>query len=69
MRFCFHKWSPWSDPVQTYNNGHKQQWRTCLHCNKASFRTMWWDKMTSISLVSAAIEQARALAAVKEAEK
>lgn len=67
MRFCFHRWTPWSDPVQTYEGGYKQQWRVCQHCNKATFRTLRWDKQTSITVVGAAVDQSRALQGVKEA--
>lgn len=56
MKLCFHKWSRWSDPVQTYNHGHKQQWRVCEHCNKAQFRTLRWDNQTMLTSVLDAIK-------------
>ena len=55
MKFCFHKWSKWSDPVATYNTGHKQQWRVCEHCNKAQHTTLRWDHQTSLTAILAAI--------------
>ena len=66
MTFHFHKWTPWSDPVQTLNGGHKQQWRVCQHCNKAVFRTLSWDKQTTITAVHASVERSRALQNIKE---
>ena len=45
--FHFHKYSEWSRPVQTYS-GNKQQWCRCKICNKAKFRTLSWDKQTSL---------------------
>jgi hypothetical protein len=54
-----HKWLPWSDPVATYNSGHKQQWRVCEKCNKAQKRTMWWDHQTSVGQVVFAVKQSR----------
>ena len=59
MMFCLHKWSKWSNPVETYNTGHKQQWRVCEKCNKAEFRTLGWDKQTSISSVETAVLHAQ----------
>lgn len=47
--WCWHKWSRWADPVQTYNSGRKQQWRVCEKCNKATFRTLWWDHQTDLT--------------------
>jgi hypothetical protein len=58
-RLCFHRWLRWSDPVLTSNSGHKQQWRVCEHCNKAQFRTLWWDKQTALEFVRAAIASTR----------
>lgn len=58
--FHIHTWSKWSDPVATYNSGHKQQWRVCTTCNKASFRTLDWDKQTSEADVTKAILTAKA---------
>lgn len=54
---CSHKYSKWSDPVQTYNGGYKQQWRACIHCNKAQFRTLLWDKQTSIVAIQNALDR------------
>lgn len=59
MKFCWHKWLPWSDPIQTYSSGHKQQWRVCAHCNKAQFRTLWWDKQSSVSDIHKAITKVK----------
>lgn len=65
MKFCFHKWLPWSDPIQSGNSGHKQQWRVCKHCNKAQFRTLFWDKQSSIQAVIAALNKTRELIGIK----
>lgn len=62
--FHFCRWAPWADPVQTYNGGHKQQWSVCVVCNKARFRTLWWDKQTAIGSVVASAVQSRLLVAV-----
>lgn len=56
MKFCWHKWSRWSDPIQTYD-GNKQQWRVCEHCNKAQFRTLGWDKLTDLSHILDALKR------------
>lgn len=58
-RFCWHSWARWSDPVDTYNTGHKQQWRVCQHCNKAQFHTLLWDKQTSVGEVLKAVKQSQ----------
>lgn len=55
MKFHIHKYSKWSDPVETYNSGNKQQWRCCTVCNKADFSTLWWDRQTSLVTVLAAL--------------
>ena len=34
MRFCFHNWSKWSEPIDTANDFKKVQARYCLNCNK-----------------------------------
>ncbi len=54
--FHFHKWSKWSNPIQTrglFRN--KQQWRFCLVCNKAIFRTLRRDKETRIEYITKAL--------------
>lgn len=55
MKPCWHKWSRWSDPIHTRNSGHKQQWRTCEHCNKAQFRTLRWDYQSALDAILKAI--------------
>lgn len=60
MKFHFHTYGKWSDPIPTYNPGYKQQWRVCTKCNKAQFRTLHWDKQVALPTVLSAI------AAVKE---
>ena len=42
-----HDWGKWSNPIDTYNSGHKQQWRVCENCGKAVFRTLKWDKQSN----------------------
>ena len=56
--FHMHKWSKWADPVQTYS-GHKQQWRVCIHCNHASFRTLFWDKQTHLGAIIESLKKMR----------
>ena len=46
-----HKWSKWSKPIESYNSGHKQQWRFCKECNKVVFRTLPWDKQTLLKSI------------------
>lgn len=46
--FCFHKWLPWGNLIDTGNGGHKQQWRVCSKCNKSQFRTLKWDEQCSV---------------------
>lgn len=58
------KWSAWSDPVQTHDSGHKQQWRCCIACNKATFRTLWWDKQTPLAFVISALNAVRSAASL-----
>jgi len=52
-----HKYTKWSEVIETYSNGHKQQWRVCKICNKADFRTLGWDKQTEIQKVVKAINE------------
>lgn len=59
MNFCWHKYGKWSDPIQTHNSGHKQQWRVCQHCNKAQFRTLRWDTQSYLRDVLDALKTAR----------
>lgn len=55
----FHKWSAWSNPVPTYNGGHKQQWRVCTTCNYAKFRTLKWDHQTSVKNILDAVAEVK----------
>lgn len=57
MCVLFHKWSKWSRPINTYAGGNKQQWRVCETCGKAVFRTIRWDKQSTISDINAAIDE------------
>ena len=50
-----HKWSKWSELLKTYD-GHKQQWKICTECNKATFRILSWDKQTPLDQVIEAIK-------------
>ena len=59
MNFCWHKWSKWSDPIPTYENGHKQQWAHCENCNKAKFRSLSWDKQAPLSAVLNALKETK----------
>lgn len=34
MRFCWHSWSNWSDPIDTVGDNIKVQTRYCTKCNK-----------------------------------
>ena len=52
----FHVWSRWTDPVDTGNGVHKQQWRVCIHCNCAAFRTLSWDKQTSLCQITESLK-------------
>lgn len=65
MSFCWHKWSKWSDPVQTYSMGTKQQWKVCEHCNKVAFRNLRWDKITNLSDILAAIKSVKSTGETK----
>lgn len=56
--FHFHDWSKWTDPITTYCS-NKQQWRVCEHCNKAQFRTLWWDKQTPLASILSALKELR----------
>ena len=58
--FHFHDWMKWTDPIQSGNSGHKQQWRVCAVCNKAQFRTLWWDKQTPLGQIISALKLVRA---------
>lgn len=55
MKFHFHTYGKWSDPIPTSNSGHKQQWRVCTKCNKAQFRTLCWDEQVNLTSVLSAI--------------
>lgn len=52
---CIHAWSKWSRLVDAYS-GHKQQWRECTTCGKAQFRTLSWDKQSSLSQANQALQ-------------
>lgn len=56
---CFHEYLPWSDPIQPYQGGYKQQWTVCKECNKAKHRTLGWDKQSVLSDVINALNQTR----------
>jgi hypothetical protein len=59
MKFHFHDWNKWSDPIPTFDSGRKQQWKTCKVCNKAKFRTLWWDSQSSVSNILEALRKAQ----------
>ena len=59
------RYSKWGEPVGTYNNGHKQQWRACVVCNKAQFRTLRWDNQTTLTSVLHSLQSAFAQEATK----
>ena len=59
MKLHFHNWNKWSDPINTYNTGHKQQWTVCSVCNKAKFRTLWWDDQSGLNAILEAIRKAQ----------
>ena len=42
-----HKWTKWSMPIAVYDNV-KQQWKECEKCGKADFRTLPYDKSSSL---------------------
>ena len=52
MCFLIHNWTKWSRLTPTYNSGHKQQWRECKDCGKASFRTLRWDTQSNCKAVN-----------------
>ena len=56
MKLHFHKYSKWSDPINTYDSGHKQQRRVCEVCNKAQFRAMRWDKQSALVIILESIK-------------
>ena len=59
MKLCWHKWLPWGNPIDTYNEGHKAQWRVCEKCNLAQRRILGWDGITSATAVVASIKPSR----------
>jgi len=60
MKFhFFHDWNEWSDPIPTFSSCNKQQWTTCKVCNKAKFRTLWYDHTSSISNILEALKKVR----------
>lgn len=58
--FHFCRFYPWTDPINTYNTGRKQQWRTCSICNKAQKRTLLWDHQSDAPVICAALGKVRA---------
>jgi len=38
MKFCFHDWGKWSEPIDTAGCYTKVQVRYCLNCNKAQIK-------------------------------
>lgn len=38
MNFCWHKWSKWSDPCNTYDSYVKNQFSQCEKCNAIKVR-------------------------------
>jgi hypothetical protein len=58
IKLCWHKWTKWSDPVQTYRSS-LQQWKVCEKCNKASFRNLSWHQQTALTTIIQAIAKAK----------
>jgi hypothetical protein len=66
LPFCWHKWSKWSRPIVVYN-AHKQQWRSCIKCEKAQFRTLGYDKFADVKEVNKSLDEiAAAIDRLKE---
>lgn len=40
MKFCFHDWGKWSDPLDTVNDYSKVQYRCCIKCNKGQVKKL-----------------------------
>jgi hypothetical protein len=63
MKFHFHDWSKWSDPVRASVHGvfgyRKQQWKICKVCNKVKFRTLWWDGESNLGDVLEALRKVK----------
>ena len=59
MKFHFHDWNKWSDPISTSYHNRKQQWKTCKVCNKATFRTLWFDEGSCVSNILEALRKAQ----------
>ena len=58
-------YSKWGTPINTYETGHKQQWRSCVVCNKAQFRTLQWDKQAMLQSVLNSLQSAFAQESTK----
>lgn len=58
IKLCWHKWSKWSDPVQTYR-GNLQQWAVCKKCNKCRFRNLGWHQQTAMTEILQAIAKVK----------
>lgn len=58
IKLCWHKWSIWSDPIQTYR-GNLQQWRCCTKCNKSDFRNLRWHHQSTLPDVIGALSQSK----------
>ncbi len=56
---CGHVWTKWGTLIPTYNTGHKQQWRECVTCGLADFRTLEWDHQSEVSKANESLEHAR----------
>lgn len=38
MNFCFHRWTKWNDPIDTFGDNIKVQSRFCTECNKCEVK-------------------------------
>lgn len=56
--FCWHRFTVWSDPVNTIS-GYFRQWRVCTRCNLAQHRQLWWHNQTDLHTVKQALDSVR----------
>ncbi len=61
-RQCFglHTWSRWSMPIVT-ETWDKHQWRVCLDCNKAQFRTLRIGCGAAVNHICEAIREVQSI--------
>lgn len=57
FRICWHNWSGWSAPIDTYNSNKKDQFRVCTKCSQTQSRTFGHSVSVSAKQIADGISQ------------